>query len=207
MEMRQPDWCDECGTEHSWWRVSPEREPGDACPFLEDHLLAEPEPPPISKIDAIARRPGRSWPTLVRELSHARAVADVEVLVGLAVRAGRRRLGLSGRAFADQAGVGRGIVGRLETDPSSIPFGKVLTVLREVGYDLAVVTGGPNASGEPVRVAAAEDFASSEFVARDWGGRRFPAHVDVTRAEGPRKASVHDPCPERVPWWRWSRPG
>ncbi|MEO7070784.1 MAG: hypothetical protein ABI131_09865 [Nostocoides sp.] len=201
MDEESADWCDECHVVHSWWAVSREREPGDACQFLEDHLLPEDEPAPVGSTHALARKRGRSWPTLVRELTRARAGADVTVLVGLAVRAGRRRLGQSQRGFAGQLGLGRGVVERLETNPSTVPFGTVVSVLREAGFELGVVTGDGS------RLLAPGDFASSEFIARDWGGRRFPAHAEVSRADGPRKASVNDPCLDRVPWWQWSRPG
>jgi transcriptional regulator with XRE-family HTH domain len=95
-------------------------------------------------------------------------------LVALAVRAGRRRRGLSQRGFAETAGMSQSRVARVETGKGSAQTADLRMVLAMVGLRLAIV----DAAGGPWTLDSALDFDSAGIV--DRGGRRFPAHLPHT---------------------------
>src|SRR5689334_19994382 len=88
--------------------------------------------------------------------------------LAVAVRSGRRRLGLSQRALAARSGVAQATVARAEAE-RDVSFGIALAVLRAVGSRLVVL-------GPPIE-------ALPEDSARDTGGRRLPAHLEARRVD------------------------
>jgi transcriptional regulator with XRE-family HTH domain len=82
--------------------------------------------------------------------------------LSIAVRSGRRRLGLSQRALAAKAGVNQSSVARLEAE-HDVSTRVATAVLTAVGLCLVVV--GPEVEERP------------EDCARDTGGNRLPAHL------------------------------
>jgi transcriptional regulator with XRE-family HTH domain len=91
--------------------------------------------------------------------------------VALAVRAGRRRRGMSQRAFAVAAGLSQSRVARLETGKGSVQVADLRMALAMVGLRLELV----DADGERWTLESALDFDAAGIV--DRGGRRFPAHL------------------------------
>jgi transcriptional regulator with XRE-family HTH domain len=97
--------------------------------------------------------------------------------LSIAVRSGRRRLGLSQRALAAKAGVGQSSVARLEAE-HDVSTRVATCVLAAVGLRLAVV--GPEVEERP------------EDCARDTGGHRLPAHLPARTTD-------------RLPVYTWLR--
>lgn len=126
--------------------------------------------------------PGRTWPTLARELLTAREELSLLDTVVLAVRADRHRRGLSQRAYASDRGWSKSFVARLETRPGAIPFASVLEALDGTGTEL--VLRGP----------APEEWPAAELLARDRAGRRLPAHYHARRLTLPHH------------WWQLRHP-
>ncbi len=81
----------------------------------------------------------------------------------------RRLADLSQRDLADETGLSRAAVGRLETMPGRVDLGTFEAILRLAGLRLSVV----DADGRPVE-------AMPHDTLRDHGNRRFPAHLDAT---------------------------
>lgn len=103
--------------------------------------------------------------------------------VGLALRAYRRRHGLSQRALAEMVGVSQARIARLERSVLSSPLDTVLRLLAATGHTFAVV-------GEDGRVVT--EWDETDIAARDRSGRRFPAHHE---ARPVRPGSLHPR------WW------
>ncbi|WP_161958431.1 helix-turn-helix domain-containing protein [Ornithinimicrobium cavernae] len=101
--------------------------------------------------------------------------------VSLAVRSARRRDGHSQRQLARLFGWSQSRVSRLETDPGTAPLAVVLRAVEHAGLELAVV--------DPSRRRSDPTWVETDLVARDRGGRRFPAHLRVVR------------CPLGPDWW------
>jgi transcriptional regulator with XRE-family HTH domain len=97
--------------------------------------------------------------------------------LSIAVRSGRRRLGLSQRAVAAKAGVNQSSVARLEAE-HDVTTRVATAVLSAVGLRLVVV--GPEVEERP------------EDSARDTGGHRLPAHL-------------HARATRRLPLYTWLR--
>ncbi len=165
-----------------------------------------------------------TYPTFAQELLAARAALTLADEVGLAVRADRRRLRLSQRAYARRRRWPLSRVVRLEAGAGGMKLAEVVSALDSTEYVLAVCRrpdGGPppddasdGAAALPVPVAPRE-WGRSELIARVRGeGRRFPAHHDTEQADYPptwwwyaeatRAGSV-------APHWYaprpWTRPG
>lgn len=143
-------------------------------------------------------------PTFARELLDARAALGVADAVGLAVRAERRRLGLSQRAYAAHRGWSPSRVSRLEAGAGSLKLADVAEALDGTAFQLALCrrpaddeSGGPDddpdtdptpgAAALPVPVPVApEEWARVELVARVRdGSRRFPAHHETEQVSYP----------------------
>lgn len=107
----------------------------------------------------------------------------VEKQVGLALRAYRREQRLSQRGLAERTGVPQATIARIERSASSSPLATVLSLLSGTGYSLAVV----DADGWPVTA-----WDTTDLLARDRSGRRFPAHHEVRAV---RRGSLHPR------WW------
>lgn len=103
--------------------------------------------------------------------------------MGVAMRLARGRLGLSQRALADALGWSRAKVGRWEAGRVPDGFDEVVSLLRVLGFGLAIT------DPEAGRWATWGDPA--EHVV-DRGGRRFPAHLAL--------------CAENATsTWNWTR--
>ena len=139
--------------------------------------------------ETLARRYGkRSNPTLLREIEEARSALTLRDELVMALRAHRRRLSLSQRAYAETRGWGRGFIARLEADPTTCRLQVLQEALAGTGYRLALVRDDPDGPGgvsSDPREVGAEEWAAADLVARTGGGSRFPAHQDVHRTEAP----------------------
>lgn len=118
-------------------------------------------------------------------------VADA---VGLALRAHRRRLGLSQRAYAAVRGRPPVAIARLESAAGSLRLDDVVDALDDTGFALALVAC---ANGEAGNVTATVvdpgSWPLTELLARVRdGSRRFPAHHET-------EAVINPPT-----WW-WHR--
>lgn len=98
--------------------------------------------------------------------------------IAMAIRAHRRALRVSQRAWARAIGISAARVARMESDPLSQRVDSVVALLELTGHRLAVVDG----AGRRVDDEAA--WPEVERAARDRLGRRFPAHRDVRESTG-----------------------
>jgi transcriptional regulator with XRE-family HTH domain len=96
-------------------------------------------------------------------------VADV----GRALRKARRRRGLSQREFAQQLGVSKSRLARLESDAGPQSLEMVCQVLMASGFRLEVI----DLSGE--KQQADDALAAALLELCDARGRHFPAHLDA----------------------------
>ncbi|MDO5739432.1 MAG: hypothetical protein Q4P07_04715 [Ornithinimicrobium sp.] len=117
--------------------------------------------------------------------------------VGLALRAHRRALGASQRRYAELRGLGKSFVAKAEVDAAGISLGTVEALLEGSGFRLAVV----DTSGAEIT-----EWESTDLVARDRAGRRFPATRAVRRSRGgPMWWTYHEflgsrPCGPAPEW-------
>ncbi|WP_299447468.1 hypothetical protein [uncultured Phycicoccus sp.] len=129
-----------------------------------------PTPPPLT------------YPTFALDLLRARAALTVADHVGLALRAHRRVLRMSQRAYARHRGWSKGHLSRLEADAGRLRLCDVAAALRGTGYILALCRepAPPRGPDEPAPAAAVvrpEHWSRTELLARVRdGSRRFPAH-------------------------------
>lgn len=105
----------------------------------------------------------------------------------LAVRAGRHRLGLSQRAFADRTGLSKSAVARVESAHSGVLAQTVAAALAGVSLRLCVADDDDRV-WDPTQWALDVDQED----ARDAAGRRLPAHLRTYTCD-----------PE--PYWRYLR--
>lgn len=91
--------------------------------------------------------------------------------VGLAMRARRRELGLSQRAYAEESGLHKSTVARLESRAGRVALDDLSEALDQAGYELVVVPRGTRVS-QPA-------WCATDLVARTRGGSRFAAHHEV----------------------------
>lgn len=98
--------------------------------------------------------------------------------VALAVRSHRRRLGMSQRDYAAYRGWSTGRISRIETDAGRFRLSELLEALAPTGYSLTVVSAREVAGSDP-------SWEPTDLLARDRGGRRFPAHRPVYEAVRP----------------------
>jgi hypothetical protein len=143
-----------------------------------------------------------TWPTFARELLRARATLHLGTEVGLALRADRRRLGLSQRGYAEHRGRTPSAVARLETAALDMKVADVVAALEGTPFMLCLchrpVTEPAAADALPAPRAASTEprpvhpafWPRAELIARVRGGRRrFPAHHEAAQvSSGP-------------PWW------
>jgi hypothetical protein len=97
--------------------------------------------------------------------------------VGLALRAARRRVGQSQRAYADERGLSRKVLSTAEVDAGRLSLASLLRLLDGTGFELAVVpseSAGADMGWEP-----------SDLAALTRSGSRFPAHRAVRESDGP----------------------
>jgi transcriptional regulator with XRE-family HTH domain len=135
-------------------------------------------------------------------LQRARSSLTVADEVGLALRAHRRQLGLSQRAYAVARGLSRAMLARLEASAGQMSLTTVSAALEGTGFRLYVGrddTDEPPPGGsarparlpgqpvsEPGRRVAADEWEATDLVARvRGGGRRFPAHREVRAVDNP----------------------
>lgn len=90
---------------------------------------------------------------------------DVSRQVGLALRAHRRELGQSQRAYAAERQISRAQLARMEHDASGVKLGDVADALEGTGYCLAVV---------PVDAGPTVDWDPTDLEARTRDGRGIP---------------------------------
>jgi len=109
------------------------------------------------------------------------------VAAALAVRAGRRRLGVSQRALAERAGLSKSAIGRVECAAPGQLYETVAAALAAVGFRLAIVDADDRLWDPSVSEL---DIDGED--AHDAAGRRLPAHL--------RPTVMH---PE--PYWRYLR--
>ncbi len=91
--------------------------------------------------------------------------------VGLALRADRRRRGLSQRGYAVARAIGRGTLARAEVDAGTLRLDDLLALLEGTGYELAVLPAGEE------RPDVAWDETDLRATTRS--GSRFPPHRKV----------------------------
>lgn len=145
---------------------------------------------------------GRSEPVFAVAALAARRALDVRGEIGLVLRAWRHDRQLSQRSLAEELGLSKTTVGRIEHDPSGATLETVLRALECTGHTLRVVLIGGDEEmdadecddGDGGSVIPGDRWTAADLVARDRGGRRFPAAMDVRRA--PRFSGVD---------YRWTR--
>lgn len=138
-----------------------------------------------------------TYPTFARELLEARDALTVGMAAGLALRATRRRLGMSQREYAAVRGWSSGHASRLEVGADGLRLTDVVAALEGTGYVLALCRVPEQAPDDPFPAGCAlpvpvavHEWPRSELVARVRGRtRRFPAHH--------RTRQTTDP----PPWW------
>jgi len=132
-------------------------------------------------------------PTFAAELLVARERLTLADTIGLALRAHRRQLGLSQRAYAVVRGWSRAMASRLEAGPQAMSLGTVEQALAPTGYGLALVDlTERDPDGVPAVVRPCH-WDRAELLARVRGGsRRFPGHRRTEQVSSP-------------PWWWWDR--
>lgn len=135
------------------------------------------------------------------QLRRARAALTVSAEVGLALRDHRRRLGMSQRSYAQERGLSRAMLARLEAGAGRMSLDTVVKALEGTGFVLQLGfspdhPGPPPADGAgalppPPAVGTAaplpgpravppEAWTPTDLVARVRGrSRRFPAHREV----------------------------
>jgi len=127
----------------------------------------------------------------------------VHELVGLALRADRRRLNQSQRAYAVSRQISRDVLARAEVDASGMRLDTITKLLEGTGYDVVVVPTGWDILGPWW------DLTDTE--ARTRGGGRFPAHREVKEspAGGPHWYQYHEVLGRRGDGTRprWSAEG
>jgi transcriptional regulator with XRE-family HTH domain len=141
----------------------------------------------------------------VPQLRRARSALTVEEEVGLALRAHRRKLGLSQRAYALRRGLSRAMLARLEAGAGRMTMDTVSDALVGTGFGLFVGLSAADPDLPPEGAASAlgigdapehgevsprrlppEAWAPTDLVARvRGGGRRFPAHRRVYAVKEP----------------------
>jgi len=143
-------------------------------------------------------------PEWVPALDRARRGLTIVDEVGLALRAHRRRLGLSQRGYASLRGLSRAMLARLEAGAGRLSLDTVVGALEGTGFALvlAQVDDDPAPDSEAAAVALAEvvqrlsgavlrpvppeAWVPTDLVARVRGGsRRFPAHRAVLAVTNP----------------------
>lgn len=145
-------------------------------------------------------------PDFLEPLRRARDALTLGDAVGLALRAHRRELRLSQRAYAARRGLGRTMLARLEAGAGRMSLDTVVEALDGTGFALAVTRCGPDEppGGDDVGARAVEpaqlamvgavvrrpirprEWEATDLVARVRGGtRRFPAHRHVRAVDNP----------------------
>lgn len=145
----------------------------------------------------------QEWVPRLRRARHTLTVADE---VGLALRAHRRRLGMSQRAYATARGLSRAMLARLEAGAGRMSLSTVVEALDGTGYALHVAYAddgrGPHPEGGAAALRIGDDgdrvpvmepglvppeaWSPTDLVARvRGGGRRFPAHREVLAVTNP----------------------
>jgi hypothetical protein len=94
--------------------------------------------------------------------------------VGLALRADRRRRGLSQRAYATSRSLSRQVLARAEVDAGDLRLSLLLDLLDGTGFELAVLPT------DPTRPAV--DWERTDLLAATRSGSRFPAHRAVRQS-------------------------
>lgn len=145
------------------------------------------------------RHLGPADPLPTSELEARRAALGLVDHLVHAVRAARGEAGLSQRGLAALLGWSKSRVHRFEADPGKATVLDAAAVLARCGYQLAVVQ-----DGVPLSPTA---WGTTELVAHDSAGRRFPPYAVLTA--GPGEASGHRRGPDGqhvVLDWRWRHP-
>lgn len=132
------------------------------------------------------------FPTFARELLDARAALTIVDEIGLALRAHRRELGLSQRAYALRRGYARSTFARLEASAGSARLDEVVTALEGTGFGLylGVVESPPPDSGP--------DDAGA--------GLSVPQGPTTPESGSPVSIRALPDRPDPVPVSRWPRP-
>lgn len=130
------------------------------------------------------------------------AALDAEDLsedLALAVRAHRRELGMSQRAYAAHRGISRNRITLIESGHARrVALSAVEDTLEPTPYRLMVVLRGDLTESEQATLAELRPTGSVpavELVARDSNRRRLPAHLPL------------EPGPVRPPTWWFARNG
>jgi HTH-type transcriptional regulator/antitoxin HipB len=107
----------------------------------------------------------------------------------------RRLADLSQRDLADEMGLSRAAVGRLESAPGRVDLGTFESILRLGGLHLAVV----DSAGRQIAPVPSDTL-------RDHANRRFPAHLDATPPDIgiPSERGV-EPRKGKAPAFGWYR--
>ncbi len=92
--------------------------------------------------------------------------------VGLALRAHRRQLGQSQRAYAAERGISKAQLAKMECDASGVTLGALASALEGTGFCLVVI---------PIDAAPDVEWEPSDLEARTRSGSRFPANRVVKK--------------------------
>jgi transcriptional regulator with XRE-family HTH domain len=156
-----------------------------------------------------------TFPTFARELLAARASLTLIDEIGLALRAHRRALGLSQRAYALKRGYARSTFARLEADAGAARLDEVLNALEGTGFGLYLgVVGTPPSPDHDADGASALPLpASVHEVVQPLAGRPSPVPVEtwprpelIARVRGgyrrfPGHRRTHQITSPPVWWW------
>ena len=116
---------------------------------------------------------GAAHPVWMEHSGNAPKHVGVAQQVGLALRAHRRELGKSQRAYAAQRGISNAQLAKMERDASGVTLGAVASALEGTGYCLVVL---------PVDAAPDVEWDPTDLEARTRSGSRFPANRVVKRS-------------------------
>ena len=107
--------------------------------------------------------------------------------VGDAIRSARKRQRMSQRAYAEQLGINRARLARLEVDAGRQPLEVVAWVLAHSGFELTVrpIADGWDSDDATGSTQDPRSGKSSLLDLFDAAGRRLPAHCDPYRLPTP----------------------
>ena len=116
--------------------------------------------------------------------------------VGDAIRSARKRQRMSQRAYAEQLGINRARLARLEVDAGRQPLEVVAWVLAHSGFELTVrpIADGWDSDDPTGSTQDPRAGKSSLLDLFDAAGRRLPAHCDPYQLPRPHLLVV---CPQR----------
>ena len=139
-------------------------------------MLAPPSTAPTPRVDhSVGGEQGRN----MNESDRHRDTGSLVAQVSLAIRMARSRRGLSQRDLAQQIGVSKSRLARLESDAGPASLEMVCQVLMASGFPAR----GHRSVRAPLQPGGAS--AAAQLRLCDASGRRFPAHLEAYRMPYP----------------------